>query len=487
MWARGVAQVLRRHPAGDRSWGWARHVPVAVLIVAYAVRFGSLGVDVLHGFGQPAFDMGIPDQGVWLLSRFHDPFVTVMGRQLFGDHVSFVYVLLVPIYWVYPHTAALLVVQAMLLAGAAIPIYILGRHLLGSTVLATLAAGSYLLNPALQQGNMEQFHVECFEVAAVATAICAAIMWRPRVLLVAVAVLLLCKEDAAMYALPLGVWVALRRDRRWGVSIIGASIAFALVDNLIVIPALIGVGNIHIGRLPFGGVGGTLSTLFSHPSQIVSYVLSDSRPFYVWQLAVSAGLVFVLAPEIAAIAVIGIGVNIWSDFYYQHQIEYHYSLTIVPILACGTIWAAARLRAGPARHLAVGGLAVAAVWTCVIWGLAPFSEQHYPYASARDPAVIATQQVIDRVPPKAVISAYYDYVPELDHRVGVYMWPNPFVANNWGDLREEGQPLPYAKDVQYVVLPDAVAATDPNWQTVKDQFHLYYSNSAAVIFARNGS
>jgi uncharacterized membrane protein len=464
----------------------AQHLPIAVLIVAYAVRFGSLGVDVLHGFGQPAFDMGIPDQGVWLLSRFHDPFVTVMGRQLFGDHVSFIYVLLVPIYWVYPHTAALLVVQAMLLAGAAIPIYILGRHLLGSTVLATVAAAAYLLNPALQQGNMEQFHVECFEVAATATAICAAIMWRPRLLLVAVVVLLLCKEDAAMYALPLGVWVGFRRSRRWGASIVAASIVFALVDNLIVIPSLIGVGNIHVGRLPFGGPGGTISTLFSDPSQIISYVISDGRPFYVWQLAVSAGFVFLLAPEVAALALIGIAVNVWSDFYYQHQIEYHYSLTIVPILACGSVLALARMTDRRARYAATSVVAVAAVWACVIWGLAPFSEQHYPYLSANDPTVVATQQVIDRVPPRAVISAYYDYIPQLDHRVSVYMWPNPFVANNWGDLREEGQPLPFAKDVRYVVLPTQVAASDVNWQKVKGQFHLYYSNREAAIFERNG-
>ena len=49
------------------------HLPVAVLIGAYIVRFSLLSVDVHDGFGTPGYDMGIFDQGVWLLSRFHAP------------------------------------------------------------------------------------------------------------------------------------------------------------------------------------------------------------------------------------------------------------------------------------------------------------------------------------------------------------------------------------------------------------------------------
>ena len=33
--------------------------------------------------------LGIFDQGVWLLSRLKDPFVTIRGLPLFGDHASY--------------------------------------------------------------------------------------------------------------------------------------------------------------------------------------------------------------------------------------------------------------------------------------------------------------------------------------------------------------------------------------------------------------
>ena len=112
---RGASRLLDRHWLNRH---WLVHLPVAALVVAYAALFGRLSVAVHDGYGTPPFDMGIFDQGVWLLSRFHAPFVTIMGRNLFGDHTSFILLLAVPLYWIYPHAAALLVLQSCLIAAA---------------------------------------------------------------------------------------------------------------------------------------------------------------------------------------------------------------------------------------------------------------------------------------------------------------------------------------------------------------------------------
>ena len=48
------------------------------------------------GFNTYGFDTGIFDQGLWLMSRFDSPFITINGRHLFGDHTSFLLVALVP-------------------------------------------------------------------------------------------------------------------------------------------------------------------------------------------------------------------------------------------------------------------------------------------------------------------------------------------------------------------------------------------------------
>ncbi len=74
--------------------------PVAVLslmIAAYVGAFTYWSLRNHLGFATHAFDVGIFDQGVWLLSRFADPFVTVRGLNLFADHSSFILLLIAPL------------------------------------------------------------------------------------------------------------------------------------------------------------------------------------------------------------------------------------------------------------------------------------------------------------------------------------------------------------------------------------------------------
>jgi uncharacterized membrane protein len=440
------------------------HLPVAFLIVVYAVRFSVLTVAVHDGYGTPAFDMSIPDQGIWLMSRFHAPFVTVMGRNLFADHTSFILALLVPLYWIYPHTQALLVLQSCLLASAAIPIYLLGRRLLGrdrlGTILSTALAGAFLLNPALQNGNLEQFHVEAFLVPALALAIYAAVEWRPVLLALSVAACLLCKEDTALLIVPLGVWVLLRRDRKWGAAIIGAAAAWMAFAFKVITPTILGGGSVHTNRVPFGGYGGFFSAIFTKPAKVWDYVTGNGRLFYLWQMGSSLGWVFLIGPSVAAIAVLTFLENVLADFVYQHEIQYHYSMPLVPVLAIGTVWAVSRLRSPQLRVAATGVATSSALVACIFWGLAPFSMNHYPFTSTSSPGVRDADAVIKALPPNAVVSAWYPYVPHIDHRTRVYMFPTPFHAVYWDRYQFEGQRLPFANQVQYLLLPASLDDQD---------------------------
>jgi uncharacterized membrane protein len=483
-----------RLAAIDPRWlGWATYLPLAVLIIAYTVHFSDVTVAMLRSFQQPAYDMAMPDQGIWLLSRFHDPFLTVAGRNLFGDHPSFIYLLLVPVYWVYPHTSALLVAQAALQAAGAIPIFLLARHLLRSPVLATLLAAAYLLSPVLQQTDLEQFHVEAFETPLIALAIYAGVVWRPRLFLLCVALLLLCKEDAALYTVPLAAWVAIRRDRKIGVVALLASAFVAAFDNLYLIPALIGYASAHGGRLPFGGLGGTLRAAVRRPGRFWSYLTSGGRPWYLWQLAFSAGLIFLIAPEVAAIAVLELGANVISAFGYQHQILYHYSMPLVAVLLCGTVYAISRLRTLAAQRIATSVVVIFALWASVLWGAAPFSDDNVAAPNTNTPALASTRQLMARIPPNAVISVVQNFVPALDHRTGIYMWPNPFHQVYYGNPKYDGTAWPFAARVQYLLLPSCISCDEGTspwvsvFQEVRPEFGVVARTSGYVLYKRNGT
>lgn len=75
-----------------------------------------------------AYDIGVFAQGTWLLSRFKDPFVTVRGLELFADHLSYSLILVVPIYWVLPTAATLVVLTVLAMAVTAPLVYIVARR-----------------------------------------------------------------------------------------------------------------------------------------------------------------------------------------------------------------------------------------------------------------------------------------------------------------------------------------------------------------------
>ena len=201
-----------------------KHWAVIALIAAYVGWFSYLSWKLYYGYGYPPFDLAIFDQGMWLLTHFHIPFVTVMGRNLFGDHTSFILLLFAPFYRLFPEPQGLLMLQTLAIAGAAIPIYVLAQKFTRNTYIATALAATFLLNPALEQGNMQQFHPEALQVLIIAVAIYAAIESRGALLFVMVVLSLMVKEDAALLIIPLGLWVLWRRDRKWGLWIIAGAV-----------------------------------------------------------------------------------------------------------------------------------------------------------------------------------------------------------------------------------------------------------------------
>jgi len=462
-----------------------RHLPIAALIGWYSVFFSRLTMDIHAGYGTSGYDFGLYDQGLWLLSHFKDPFVTIMGRNLFGDHTSFILIVLVPFYWVYPSANILLVGQTLLLSLAAVPVYLLARHRLASTPMATVAAAAFLLHPALGWSNLESFHPDAFLPLLIGAAIYGAIRWRPWLLITATVLALLVKEDVALVVVPLGIYVALRRNRRIGLRIALGAAAYAVFATEVVIRSFLSVPTLNAWRIPFGGVGGLLSTVMRQPGRVADYLTSAQRPFYVWQMLFPTGFLVLAAPDVALIGVLALGSNVISTFVYQHLIQYHYTLILLPVLAMATVMGVSALRSRRWQWAGLFVVAVSALWSCYLWGAAPFSVNQVPHWHANDPQVADIDAVRSHLPRDAVVSAFYSYVPHVDHRERVYMYPTPFRAALWSTYKQEGQPLSFAGDVQYLFIPvNLDAGAQAVLDSVKAQFQLVDRQGDAALYRR---
>src|SRR4051812_23520865 len=150
------------------------------MVAWYALVLGTTTVKMHHDYRTYGFDLGIYDQGLWLLSRFQEPFVTVMGRNLFGDHSSFMLLPLVSFYVLGAGPPFLVIVQTLALAATAIPVYLIARHFLAAPWMAVAASAAVLLSPMLAWTNLEQFHPDALAAPVLAFAVLAMLneRWR---------------------------------------------------------------------------------------------------------------------------------------------------------------------------------------------------------------------------------------------------------------------------------------------------------------------
>lgn len=464
-------------------WGWA----VAATAAVWCTWMSWQLLRMHAGLGTFSYDVGLYDQGLWLLSRFEAPYVTLMGRNLFGDHTSFILLPLVPLYWFVPGTATLLVVQSVVVAAGTVPVFLFARRVLGSDAFAYGFSVAWLAHPAVIGAGLENFHPDSFHALAVPLAVWAASerRWRPYVL--GVAMSLLVKEDAFLVVVPIGTWVALTVDRRKGLWTMLAGFVAPVVAMYGVMQPLIGVPTRNAWRIPFGGVGGFLRTTVTDPGAVISHLVDSDRLIYVWQMGAPLLGLFLLSAGLAAVAVPVVALNVVSTYWYQHNVDYHYSVVVVPVLVMAAAAGAARMDLRR-RRVASVAVALASIAASVAWSPHNLSVEPMRLTSPDNPVVVAGLDILRELPDDAVASLYDPLVPHAAHRRQVYFFPNPFRAHLHGpDSTLEGTRLPAAAEVTHVLLPKAMSPESTAiWETERQRFAVLSENQYWILWIRKG-
>jgi len=469
------------------------------MVSVYVWKLTEVTLDVHHGLGTSSYDVGLYQQGIWLLSQGKAPFVTLMGRNLMGDHASLILLFVAPVYRLFPVAGTLFFIQSLVIGLGALPVFLAARRRLASEGMAVAMAACFLLHPAVGWTNRENFHPDAFLALFVGMAIYAALERKWRLYWVFVVLAILVKEDVSLVVMPLGVWVAMRRDRRIGLATIAATVGATLLGMYVLMRSLIGVPTRNGWRIPFGGPGGFMREVVERPGNVIEHFRSDNRPFYFWQMTFPMAFVFLRRPSIAAISLLVLGTNMLSTFWYQYHLEYHYSLIAVPAIVIGTVYALELL--GPVwRRRMVATVVVASLWSALMWGVVPIGQVFTPRSKnpiGRDqpaywlpshPVAAAARELVQLVPSSASVAANHALTPHLANREQIFQFPNPFrvVLYGVGTTQEEARAcLPAANDLQYVMLQpvlDETLAVD--WAQVSTDFEVVAKNEFWVLYER---
>jgi hypothetical protein len=220
---------------------------------------------------------------------------------------------------------------------------------------------------------------------------------------------------------------------------------------------------------------------------VSKYLLRDDRPFYVWQMLAPFGFVFLGAPDVVLISALVLLANIVSNFWYQFNIEYHYSLIAVPALMFAAVVSTARATFSQRKWL-VGIVCACTLWTSVLWSPYSFAHKPIPRAMVGDPRNDAARDIMGQVPDDAVVSVYHVLSPHMSNRRDVYFFPNPFRVFYYGpDPSLNDTRRREADTIEFVILPVLKeAVVEEDWSRVEDEFRLVQSNAYWQLFRRAG-
>ena len=422
-------------------------------LLAAAVALAAAGYAAFslarHRDFRSGYDLGVFDQALWLMSRLEPPRSTVVDLpSVFGDHFHPILVLLAPLYRLHADPATLLVAQAILVAVAAVPVYLFARPRVGATG-ALLLAYATLAFWGLHAGVAFDFHELAFGPVLAASAVLAADRGRWWWYAALVVLLLAVKEDVAMLVVALGAYLAVRGERWRGVATALAGVAWFLLVTRVVIP--------HFGGEPFrhwsyGALGrdlpDALGNLVTDPLRWLQALVAPLEK--VGTLAATFGpfLLLTLFSPLALLCVPLLAEKLLSAHPNHWGLLFHYSLIVAPLLAMGAAdglvrlerllvrrgWgtAAMRPRAASSRGPTIAPRAVvpaAIVCGAVLTANVVLSAAASPFRDAltanfwkRTRVERAAAEALDRIPAGATVTAQSSFVPRLSERHEIHVF-----------------------------------------------------------------
>ena len=370
-------------------------------------------------FHSTAWDLGIFDQAVYLISQGQPAFSSLMRFHVLADHAALILYPLGILYKIYPDIHWLLAVQAGALALGALPTWRLARHAGLKETQALAIAGAYLLYPLIFNINAFDFHPEVIAVPALLWAILSARLGQPGWFCLDIIVVLACKEVLALSVAAMGVWLLIfEKKRLCGTIALFTGIAWFVIATQVVIP-FFGSETVtisrHISRYSYLGNSfpELAKNLLLRPGLVLGklFSLNTFKYLALLVLPIAWGLSpRHLVPLIGASPIIAL--NILSSDSGQQQLGTQYSLPIVPFLLLALISSLASGRGWlqNRRHI-------------VLWLLVTFLLMsnclHFPsYLKTLD-TWNSTREAIAQIQTKGGVLTDNQYAPHVTHRAVV--------------------------------------------------------------------
>lgn len=459
---------------------------VWVFILAYILFFGAQTMRKHDSFQSAAFDLGNYDQAVW--NTLHGrPFAMTNIEGLtnrLGTHVEPILPFLSLFYVVWSDPRALLLVQTVVIALGAWPVYLLARRAAGQnagggtgdgagsasiSILALSFALAYLLFPALQSANLCDFHALALAPTFFLLAFHCLETERWGGLALFSVLTASCKEETALLVVMLGLYALVaRRRRRVGLAMVAAAGAWFALATGWILPRFDTEGASPLasryGHLGDNAIQIALSPI-TRPGTVAEHLLTVENVAYTRNLLAPVAFLSLLAPQVLILLAPSLAVNLLSSESFMHELEgvYYYGAPLVPIVVVSAAYGAAwLLRRFPRARCLPLFLAAIVLASSLLYhrghGFTPLAAEFRRYQYPVDDHDRLGPAMAKRIPAGASLAALARLNPHASQRQELYAI----------DLVENG-------------LPAFIHKTDYIWLDVTNGWPLQPADVKALV------
>lgn len=414
----------------DRAYIWL----VVIGAAAFFLLVSVWTVCRVYSFSTPSYDFSIFAQMFHSMRTTGQPVTTIErdgALSHFAVHMSPVYYLLLPVYWLIPVPAMLQVLQAAVLTSAVIPLWKLGR-LYGLNPLArSILCLTLLLYPAYAGGASYDIHENAFLTPL--------ILWlfygidRKNGLLttIAAALTLMVKEDAAVYVAVVALYLILRsvlKKQKWGmaagVMMLAGAVAYFVVVTGYLAESGDGVMTYRYKNFMYDGSDSLLTVikavLLNPMMAVFECVDVEKLEFIGLTLLPLAGLPFITRRYERFLLLIPYAlVNLMSDYQYQHDIFFQYTYGSAACLFYSTLVNLADMKPGK-KQLAALFVALCIGTVCFGVQVLPKAMRYPSYCVTYSDSYDDLRETLDTIPDGASVAATTFYTTHLSQRDVLY-------------------------------------------------------------------
>ncbi len=427
---------------GGKCQNWLSMIrpgKTAALVVALigmtvaATVLGTIGVLRYKTFSSPNFDFGIFVNMFHNMKETGEPLCTCERDRLlshFAVHLSPIFYVLLPFYYLFPSPLTLQIGQAVILMLGVIPVYLLARQYRYSGKTTALLCLLYTFYPALTTGCFYDIHENCFLPFF--------LLWTfyffesrkfPLMYLSGLCVLMV-KEDAAVFLLIFAAYLFLsRRNRLHGVILAAMAVGYFLLairylnehgDGLL--------ASDRFYNLMYNeedGVFGIVKTALINPGYLVTQLFKSdngtawNKLWFFLQMLLPVGFVpFVTKKASRWLLISPILINLLTNYPYLHDTGFQYQFGVCAFLVYALLLNLKDLHISVQRPL----LTLAAASTLCLYlfsGVSTLSMYQSNREENRE-TYQRMEEILATVPEDASVSASAFLVPHLAQRNEIY-------------------------------------------------------------------